>query len=242
MQRWQPSKGEASGWHAEVPVELHGRVRWCEVAISPAVELAAEGNLVTVQMVDVTSRREAEERLAHLALRDGLTGLANRVLLDDRLQRALTECRRTGLQVGVAFLDVDSFKLMNDVHGHDVGDRFLVVLGEVVARIRGAVGPPVTFAGVTVASDISIGATLGGGDCEPRELLRRADAAMYAQKKAGGGRTSKVSPPSRPVHWHRRSATDAIRSDPPGSSAFTGADARTRCRSRRSRGRSTASR
>jgi GGDEF domain-containing protein/integral membrane sensor domain MASE1 len=189
MQRWQPSKGETSGWHAEVRVELHGRVRWCEVALSPAVELAAEGNLVTVQMVDVTSRREAEERLAHLALRDGLTGLANRVLLDDRLQLALTECRRTGLQVGVAFLDVDSFKLMNDVHGHDVGDRFLVVLGEVVARIRGAVGPPVTFAGVTVASDISIGATLGGGDCEPRELLRRADAAMYAQKKAGGGRT-----------------------------------------------------
>lgn len=218
------AQGESTGWHAELPIEVHGQVRWCEVAISPAVELAAADNLVTIQMVDVTSRREAEMRLADLALRDGLTGLANRALLDDRLEQALTDCRRTGLHIGIAFLDVDGFKIINDVHGHAVGDRFLVVLGErisavvrgndtvariggdefvvvcpdltgpdvlddVVARIRAAVRAPVTVEGVTIRSDVSVGTTVGGGVSEPRELLRRADAAMYAQKRAGGGRT-----------------------------------------------------
>lgn len=218
------ARGESTGWHAELPIEVDGLLRWCEVAISPAVEAAAAGNLVTVQMVDITSRRQAEKRLAHLALRDGLTGLANRVLLDDRLEQALADCRRTGLQIGVAFLDLDDFKRINDVHGHAVGDQILVVLGEritavvrgddtvariggdefvvvcpgltspdefddVIARIRQAVRTPVPIAGMTIRSDLSIGAAVGGGDSEPRELLRRADAAMYAQKTAGGGRT-----------------------------------------------------
>jgi diguanylate cyclase (GGDEF)-like protein/PAS domain S-box-containing protein len=218
------AQGDSTGWHAELPIEVHGQVRWCEVAISPAVEAAAAGNLVTVQMVDVTSRREAEERLAQLALRDGLTGLANRVLLEDRLEQALADCRRMGLLIGIAFLDLDGFKLINDVHGHAVGDRFLVALGErlsavvrrtdtvariggdefvvvcpgltgpeelddVVARIREAVRAPVTVQGMAIHGDLSIGSTLGRGDSEPRELLRRADAAMYAQKRAGGGRT-----------------------------------------------------
>jgi GGDEF domain-containing protein len=62
-------------------------------------------------------------------------------------------------------------------------------LDEVVTRIRGAVCLPVNVEGVTVRSDVSIGTTVGAGDSEPRELLRRADAAMYAQKRAGGGRT-----------------------------------------------------
>jgi diguanylate cyclase (GGDEF)-like protein/PAS domain S-box-containing protein len=219
------AQGESTGWHAELPIEVDGHVRWCEVAISPAVEVAAAGNLVTVQMVDVTSRREAEQRLAHLALRDGLTGLANRVLLQDRVEQALADCRRTGLHIGIAFLDLDGFKLINDVHGHAVGDRFLVVLGErisaavraddtvariggdefvvvcpdltcpdeldnVVSRIRGAMREPVTVEGVTLTSDVSIGVSMSDADSEPRELLQRADDAMYAEKRAGGGRTA----------------------------------------------------
>jgi diguanylate cyclase (GGDEF)-like protein/PAS domain S-box-containing protein len=219
------AQGESTGWHAELPIEVDGQDRWCELAISPAVEVAAAGNLVTVQMVDVTSRREAEQRLAHLALRDGLTGLANRALLQDRVEQALADCRRTGLHIGVAFLDLDGFKLINDVHGHAVGDRFLVLLGErisaavrghdtvariggdefvvvcpdltgptelddVVTRIRAAVREPVTVEGVTLTSDVSIGVSMSGADSDPRELLQRADAAMYAQKRAGGGRTA----------------------------------------------------
>ena len=218
------AQGDSTGWHTELPIEVRDQLRWCEVAISPAVELAGAGNLVTVQMVDVTSRREAEKRLAFLALRDGLTGLANRVLLDDRLEQALAESRRTGLHIGVVFLDLDGFKLINDLHGHAVGDRLLVVLGEritavvrgndtvariggdefvvvcpdltdpdelddVLARVREAVRAPVTVEGVNLCTDVSIGATVGGGDSEPRELLRQADAAMYEQKSAGGGRT-----------------------------------------------------
>jgi diguanylate cyclase (GGDEF)-like protein/PAS domain S-box-containing protein len=250
------AQGESTGWHAELPIEVDGHVRWCEVAISPAVEVAAAGNLVTVQMVDVTSRREAEQRLAHLALRDGLTGLANRILLQDRVEQALADCRRTGLHIGIAFLDLDGFKLINDVHGHAVGDRFLVVLGErisaavraddtvariggdefvvvcpdltcpdeldnVVSRIRGAMREPVTVEGVTLTSDVSIGVSMSDADSEPRELLQRADDAMYAEKRAGGGSDRRRRRDdlrvrlSRPVRPSPRRRARSTAGDPP---------------------------
>ena len=81
---------------------------------------------------DITERNAAEQRIAHLAQHDALTGLPNRALLQDRLEQAIAHAHRDGLCVAVLFLDLDRFKNVNDSLGHDVGDR---LLREAAARI-----------------------------------------------------------------------------------------------------------
>jgi diguanylate cyclase (GGDEF)-like protein len=81
---------------------------------------------------EVAERREAERRMAHMATHDALTGLANRTLLNDRLQQAISHAARSGQQVAVLFIDLDNFKHINDTLGHDAGDE---VLRQVAARI-----------------------------------------------------------------------------------------------------------
>ena len=61
-----------------------------------------------------------------MALHDALTGLPNRVLLDDRLHQALVRCQRQGKKLATVFIDLDYFKLVNDTYGHKVGDQVLV--------------------------------------------------------------------------------------------------------------------
>jgi diguanylate cyclase (GGDEF)-like protein/PAS domain S-box-containing protein len=82
---------------------------------------------------DVSSRIQAEERLQYMATHDGLTGLPNSVLLNDRLDAAIARARRAKRRVGVMFLDLDHFKDVNDTLGHRVGD---LLLKELSRRIR----------------------------------------------------------------------------------------------------------
>ena len=74
---------------------------------------------------DVSSRIQAEERLQYLATRDALTGLPNRVLLQERLTQAIAQARRSHKRVGVLFIDLDRFKNVNDTLGHRIGDELL---------------------------------------------------------------------------------------------------------------------
>ena len=82
---------------------------------------------------DVTDRRRAETELTHQATHDVLTGLPNRMLLEDRLQQACARLRRDSDAVSVMFIDLDGFKSVNDNYGHTVGDQVLV---EVANRLR----------------------------------------------------------------------------------------------------------
>jgi len=96
---------------------------------------------------DVTELRRLQENLVELALRDSLTGLANRRLLLELLDTALARGARDDTPLAVLFLDLDGFKAINDVHGHDAGDTVLcetarrllsIVRGaDVVARLGG---------------------------------------------------------------------------------------------------------
>ena len=85
---------------------------------------------------DVTEVRALQAELVALALRDPLTGLANRRLLDELLTGAIHRTRRTGADLSVAYVDLDGFKAVNDTHGHDAGDA---VLREVVRRMLATV-------------------------------------------------------------------------------------------------------
>ncbi len=96
---------------------------------------------------DVTELRRLQENLVELALRDSLTGLANRRLLLELLGAALARSTRDDTPLAVLFLDLDGFKVINDIHGHDAGDAVLcetarrllsIVRGaDVVARLGG---------------------------------------------------------------------------------------------------------
>ncbi len=86
-----------------------------------------------VQLQDVTARRRAEAELEHRALHDDLTGLPNRTLVVRHLDLALAD--HGDAEVGVIFVDVDGFGHINDVLGHDAGDRVLVELAERLRRV-----------------------------------------------------------------------------------------------------------
>ncbi len=83
---------------------------------------------------NVTEQVLAEQALARQALHDGLTGLTNRVALMDRLSQALVGLDRTHGRVGLFFVDLDNFKVINDSFGHDAGDRVLVEVGRRLSR------------------------------------------------------------------------------------------------------------
>jgi len=85
---------------------------------------------------DVTEIKRQEERIQHQAYHDALTGLPNRLLFHDRLDRLLTQARRSSQIAAVLFLDLDHFKEVNDTLGHDVGD---LLLQEVAKRLTGCV-------------------------------------------------------------------------------------------------------
>ncbi len=86
--------------------------------------------------IDITEQREMQERIQYMAMHDGLTGLPNRSLLQDRLEMSLARADRAGEKVGLLFLDLDGFKTINDLHGHRVGDGVLVEVGR---RLRNLV-------------------------------------------------------------------------------------------------------
>jgi diguanylate cyclase (GGDEF)-like protein/PAS domain S-box-containing protein len=75
---------------------------------------------------DVTEQHNLVEEMKHRAFHDALTGLPNRVLLQDRIAQQLAAARRTGLMAGMLFVDLDDFKVVNDTMGHSVGDELLV--------------------------------------------------------------------------------------------------------------------
>ena len=90
---------------------------------------------VVLTMRDVTEQRKLEDELTHRANHDSLTGLANRVLFRDRVERALAA--DDGRVVGVLLVDLDDFKLVNDTMGHGTGDELLVaVAGRLTATLR----------------------------------------------------------------------------------------------------------
>ncbi|HET9443674.1 MAG TPA: EAL domain-containing protein [Acidimicrobiales bacterium] len=120
-----------------------GAVAFIEGTLTNLADDPAVGGIV-LNARDVSERRTAEEKLAHHALHDPLTGRPNRSLFVDRLGLALERLGRhsAGL-VAVLFADVDRFKVINDSLGHNAGDAVLVELG---ARLAGVMRPGDTVA------------------------------------------------------------------------------------------------
>jgi diguanylate cyclase (GGDEF)-like protein/PAS domain S-box-containing protein len=85
-------------------------------------------------LADISRLKEHERQLEQLAHYDSLTGLPNRLILADRLHKEMARAHRRQEPLGVAFLDLDGFKSVNDRFGHDIGDQLLVVMAERVSH------------------------------------------------------------------------------------------------------------
>ncbi len=192
-----------------LPVVSQGRV----------LGLLTRDSVLAAQRQQLQSLADEAARLEEQALRDPLTGLANRRLFDAVLEREISLYRRTGRPVGLLMIDIDHFKVINDAHGHPRGDEVLRELGrrllgtvrrvDLVARVGGE-----EFAVIATGSEheeidslaeklrrvvendpfdgdppleltISVGGALATWRAGPRELICRADAALYGAKRAG---------------------------------------------------------
>jgi diguanylate cyclase (GGDEF)-like protein/PAS domain S-box-containing protein len=117
-------------------LDLRGQTFWFELSVvRKPTEREEEQRFIAIAR-DITERKTVGDAIAHLAFHDALTGLPNRRLLNERMQRALTSSGRTGQYGALMFIDLDRFKQLNDTHGHEMGDLLLV---EVAQRLRACV-------------------------------------------------------------------------------------------------------
>ncbi|MBL7253848.1 sensor domain-containing diguanylate cyclase [Paractinoplanes lichenicola] len=194
----------------------NGEYRWFEFTASNQMHNPSLHGVV-INARDISENRAFQERLAHEAQHDALTGLPNRRRMQDALGASLRE-----QPVAVLFVDLDGFKPVNDAHGHEAGDEllrqvaerlsacirerdvlarvggdeFVILMPGVMApadtaamseRIRYALGQPFLIGGNQVRIGASVGEHLAAGATDPDEALRAADHAMYSVKRSRQG-------------------------------------------------------
>ena len=99
-----------------------------QINVSPVLTANQQVEHYVIFLTDISEIKQKQSELEYVAHFDVLTGLPNRVLLLDRLQKALSNAVRHGRSLAVAFIDLDGFKDVNDTHGHAIGDQLLVVI------------------------------------------------------------------------------------------------------------------
>ena len=155
--------------------------RWVEIRVSNLLEDSLISGLVAT-IHDVTERRAFEQQLEAQAFRDPLTGLPNRVLFGERVERAVVRARRSRRLPGVVYLDMDDFRRINDTFGHGVGDRVLV---EVARRIQQTIRNEDTAARLG-SDEFAVLLDETGEIGEVVALAERLEAAFAAPFEASG--------------------------------------------------------
>ncbi|HEY0519083.1 MAG TPA: sensor domain-containing diguanylate cyclase [Ilumatobacteraceae bacterium] len=153
--------------------DFHLRHANGSIVIAETRTTSVHGGLQGVSR-DVTELRELQESMAALALRDSLTGLANRRLFKELLDADLARTQRSGLPLALAFLDLDGFKKVNDTYGHDAGD---IVLCEIARRLLAIVRGADTVARIGGDEFVIV---YEPNDPNSKNLVPRIDRALSA--------------------------------------------------------------
>jgi diguanylate cyclase (GGDEF)-like protein/PAS domain S-box-containing protein len=128
------AEGESYGYRGETRCEhARGHPVWISLTVSPVYDSQGVLSNLIAQMEDISERKESEERLTRQALHDSLTGLPNRTLFADRVRMATA--RRSAQGFAIIYLDLDSFKLVNDTLGHAAGDYVLIDVARRLERL-----------------------------------------------------------------------------------------------------------
>jgi diguanylate cyclase (GGDEF)-like protein/PAS domain S-box-containing protein len=139
---------EKGHWYGEVWNRRKNGEVYAEMITVSAIR-DTQGNIrqYVALFSDITTLKEHEQQLEHIAHYDALTSLPNRVLLADRLRQAMAQTQRRGQILAIAYLDLDGFKAINDNHGHEAGDQLLMSVangmkqtlreGDTLARMGG---------------------------------------------------------------------------------------------------------
>lgn len=184
---------EALGKHGEarVTARVYTRVgiRWHELTARNCLDPASGAPSILISATDVSSLKEAEAVAQDMAHRDSMTGLPNRLMVEPLFNRLGAQARANGSTIGVFFIDLDQFKVINDTFGHPHGDGLLREVARRLLALRGA-------------DDIAL--RLGGDEflflaVEPRsesrlELLAGEMLQRLAIPVDGSGRHLVISP------------------------------------------------
>lgn len=201
-------------WDVEFRIiHADGSVRWAHERGRAVYDANGTPLFLDGAIFDITERKRLEQQLQHLAYHDSLTGLANRSLFQQHVERALAQADREHGAVVVLFIDLDNFKQVNDTFGHAAGDDvlrrvFLAIEsclreGDFAARLGGdefALILPHTgmIAAAKIAERLLAAIRLAGGaesltatvgvaplDEGPRRAMLEADLALYRAKAEG---------------------------------------------------------
>ncbi|MDD2761231.1 MAG: EAL domain-containing protein, partial [Methylomonas sp.] len=128
-------QGEQTSEEIDVPYADGGRRVYLEIK-TPLYDDAESNSICGLLGIstNITTLKEHEKYLEHIAHYDALTGLANRVLLADRLHQSMAQALRRGQQLAVAYIDLDGFKAVNDHYGHEAGDQLLMKVANNMKR------------------------------------------------------------------------------------------------------------
>lgn len=113
-----------------VPVQIAGETRWWELSASPKLDDSGIFHGFRGVGSDVTEQRESADKISHMARFDTLTGLPNRLQLNETLGKAMETADKWNRRCGFMMIDLDRFKSVNDTLGHPVGDRLLARVSE----------------------------------------------------------------------------------------------------------------
>jgi diguanylate cyclase (GGDEF)-like protein/PAS domain S-box-containing protein len=158
-----------------------GSVVWAALHITLVRDEEGHAQYYLAQLQDICERKQMEADLIQQALHDSLTGLPNQALLNDRLVHGLAGTRRRGSHLGVIFLDLDHFKVVNDSVGRPLGDDLLRHAADLIAAVIRPGDTVARFGGdefVIVCDDVTIH--------ETEEIAERVLAAVGQPCQLGG--------------------------------------------------------